>query len=854
MPDDEKKDELTTPEAGSNTPPSAEQLDAGQTAARQTEDAARKASEAGGLEQGLKSVASAGDAGQEGNGGNIAPEQPGPRVPIEPGESLTTEEYFDSVSKAPNTDALLAKMPPGLRAGYDRYTAEHPIEPRDGLNRLGDGSVDYGDGVIGPSAEDIARAKGPPVESGAGAKEILNQGAEELRRREAAAGGGEPPVDVPPVAAADNDGNGNETDGATPPVEKMSRYTVADSNESIARDMVRRHDAGEDADPNDGFLELPLEKKAYVISDLYGLYLERGVDDKDHKEFLDDIREGFEDEIAALPDGDEKTRYEQEMADWDKYLRVEGTASPDTGGASENVDQAKGIRDSLDAGMDPEELRRTIAGNPEAAAILDSVLAERGAAPPAPDASTPETPEPARPSAPTPEPAAPSRADTLRARAADSLSEEELAYMRLADMKPKALARELRRKQARLKTLERLLDRTADDTKAAEYAEKAGKLEDEIDFIKQVMEDEGVDADEAGNGGTSNKSEKQTEAARKLEEKMDDYRRFGESTFDELKKTEDKEQGVLKGLRESFSRAKSKEERDLINSKIAEAEARLAVIKSFKAEKEVGHLEDKNDEAIKETQLRRRELGETAYLEGNIKNNKTALEALDKDILAIEEKILKEREGSEEWKRLNHQKLELSKRANKMRETLRLDEDALEVAKEKAKKDVKLRSTWENIDQKSPEEYRAMSREEQIKYLDEVAKVLPEGKRYNFDNLNGRAMAGQPLSIEERAYLQNEISHRLLAGTYDAKCITKLVQYPEIADGVIEKFMYHKSLEKWRRENCPNGWEKVIDLAKKYPALFAILAALMAAGVTASGGGIPALGFASMGAKKGIFG
>ena len=194
-----------------------------------------------------------------------------------------------------------------------------------------------------------------------------------------------------------------------------------------------------------------------------------------------------------------------------------------------------------------------------------------------------------------------------------------------------------------------------------------------------------------------------------------------------------------------------------------------------------------------------------------------------------------------------------------LREEIQADEEQLTVAREKESKSTGSGDTptMENIQQKTVAEFMALKMGDRKDHIRAVSEVIPENAGYDFATVNGKALRGYALSVEERAFLTNEITTRLLNkdGSYDAKCLTKLAgRYPEVYQLVTERFMATKEAEKWRRENCPVGWEKMLDLVKKYPALAAILMALIAGGVTASGGGLPALGFASMGAKKGIFG
>jgi hypothetical protein len=446
--------------------------------------------------------------------------------------------------------------------------------------------------------------------------------------------------------------------------------------------------------------------------------------------------------------------------------------------------------------------------------------------------------EPEQAAAPTPEPE-PELAATEpqpaepEPRPAQTETPEERLRRIYESMTPEGRHKRAEAIRKEISRMETRMDKVASLDDMEEMQKRIEAAQNHLDLIEETQQDKDDPKFVGKNKGEIDTSG--DEAARKLDETIDEYRRFGESSFDELKKTETKEQFALKGLREQMSRATTKEGRNLIAGRIADTEARLAVIKNFKTEKETGHIEEKNAEALQETELRRRELGKPGELEASITGSKAKLEKLDNDILGIEEKIIKEKDGSSEWKRLNNEKLELSKRANKIRETLRLDEDALKAAEEKRRQESGTGDTptLENIERKSVGEYLSLSPQERKNYLRSVSEALPNDGRYNFAEINGRAAGGEALTIEEKAYLSNEITRRLLTKSgYEASCLPLLAaQHPEVFGLVSDKIMASKAAEAFRRENFATGWEKMLDFAKKNPQLLALLMLLIVGAV-----------------------
>ncbi len=627
------------------------------------------------------------------------------------------------------------------------------------------------------------------------------------------------------------------------PITDSHKYDVADSNESIASDLIARSDAEQgNLDVEAEIAHLPLDKKAAVLSEILSKTRESGVSDEDIKIAERQLEKYIRDEVDKLPEGPEKDRYRAEFADWDARLNGKPLAptrpirivppqdaTPDTPPSEPSpvdvdLDEDLGFSDPNPIGTPPE---------PEPAPTPEP---EPEPTPTEPEPAPVADDEPPEGETPPEEGAEHGAGDAAAGAGGDTELPEDpedrlrSMYERMSpnarNKRAEAIRKEISRLESRMNRVSSL-----DDMERLQGLIDNAQLD--LDLVEDVQkENNDPNAPENKNGAVDTRDD---EAARKLDETMDEYRRFGESTFDELQTSENQEQNALKGLREQLSRAKTKKEQELIKGKIAETEARLAVIKSFKSEKETGHIEEQNADAIREAELRRRELGEVGHLEVNIQKNKTTLEELDDKILKLEDKILKTKEGSAAWRKLNNEKIELSKRANKIRETLRLDEDALKAAQEKRRQESGTSDvpTLENIERKSVGEYLNMSPEDRKKYLRGVAEALPNDGRYDFGEINERAVAGQAMSVEEKAFLANEITRRLLAKEgYDAKCLPRLAaQHPEVFGLISDKIMVSKAAEAFRRENFPTGWEKMLDFAKKNPQLLAILMLLIVGGV-----------------------
>jgi len=289
-------------------------------------------------------------------------------------------------------------------------------------------------------------------------------------------------------------------------------------------------------------------------------------------------------------------------------------------------------------------------------------------------------------------------------------------------------------------------------------------------------------------------------------------------------------------------------ELELNDAKARAAESqRLFDEKDSEAKQKRGEEESKHaDEAVEEA---RRKAASIPELNTSIKDFDKHLADLVKKIDKAE-RTLASATTDDEKETARKTLLDLRREELKAREGKAKDEDALEAAQERKRKESGLKGKFglDTIRKMSKDEFLALDEEEQTKYLKEVTNVVELPQQQKFERIRDAIERGVSVGIEDRALFAKQVSADLIKNGRNGYDMSKLaeisVQFPDVYNTIIDRWSQHEASQKALKENFPSDWDKVLKFAKDHPSWFIALLLMLAAPAVAAVG-VPAVAMAS---------
>lgn len=131
--------------------------------------------------------------------------------------------------------------------------------------------------------------------------------------------------------------------------------------------------------------------------------------------------------------------------------------------------------------------------------------------------------------------------------------------------------------------------------------------------------------------------------------------------------------------------------------------------------------------------------------------------------------------------------------------------------------------------------FREMTPEERAKELQRLGQDLDQST-YNYDDLDERLFYGERLTKEELAVWADQTANRLIEGgevnmnnIYSA-CASR----PELRHAIFDKVRNSDQVRRQMRERFPNGWQRMLDFARRHPGFLWILLAIVGGSAVAA--------------------
>jgi len=752
--------------------------------------------------------------------------------PPKPEVSLTPDQQQNLAEKA---DASAAAAAGGPKAGLGELADARDAAgggPEEGLQAVSDGkkpldsaNIDYShlsDGFI-KTAQDGSSL----VAIGGGIVESMKPAAEGYKKRiEAVVGGheltpgdkdnlkelmrsyqtlGGEPFDLSASGASgevqpsEHGGDEADVEGATP---VSSLADVPDSGGEGGQ-PPNGSVTGESADGGDG--DDKDSELGRLAGNLKNASLEKTISDF-HEQFDLLYKQPDKDQILAVSEPDYRAAYELYAS----------RKAKDEVGASSPVKPENGVVEPVSAPPSPE---------------------------PAPSPTTPER-EPAPTVAPVPEPE-PSTAPTTETETDDEGDPYSLADLDVNDLTE--ISTQINNDLQRIATMRTVKQNDESQREFAQREDALLRKRDAVDAQKRSLK-----KDKKGS------KEEQDEKRRKLRADAEETARINSLPLVEheveLNKSKDRV-AYLKGkLGAQYALepgSRDQEEIKILESELSSEATKSTSLESVfekkKNEDETNRLEEENAKAVEQARERDRNLSNVTELQGNIETTKIGLTDLNDQIFKLEENIEKLDKDDPERKDLNKQKIELSKKAERMNKALGLDENALEKAQERAQAEDTGDFSRENVKTMPISEFLGLKTDGRADHLAAVSETIKMPSVAEAHAIEARMRNNEPISIDERAQMTLYYKDKFVRygrksmfskNGVDIKAFNEMANhYPDVARATMNKVLENDAIKAQIQERFGSNWSKLIDYVKKNPAMFLLLLAMLGIGTAAVAAG-----------------
>ncbi len=184
---------------------------------------------------------------------------------------------------------------------------------------------------------------------------------------------------------------------------------------------------------------------------------------------------------------------------------------------------------------------------------------------------------------------------------------------------------------------------------------------------------------------------------------------------------------------------------------------------------------------------------------------------------------------------LSRERNQLANALAESKKTLKAEEDAIKLARDREGKAAGSTASIETLDRKSWNEYGAMNPEEQARYLEQISE-RSDLTSLDFDDVKQKIMdPGQKTSFEERAFFASGFADKMINGGVSSKELPRIAaRHPDVYRMIADRVV-NSNEAKILAEKHGSKLEKLVNWAKKDYKWLMILMLLLGGAAAAIG-------------------